>query len=109
MNLLRRLVDGTVLRSLPGARTIQFWLDGEAWTLDPKQKQLVLAGTAARPALTIRTSPDVLMRLLTEREVYLARDEELAFEGDPLALKPVIETLSGGLSPLRTQMSALSR
>jgi hypothetical protein len=36
-------------------------------------------------------------------------DEELAFEGDPLALKPVIEALSGGLSPLRTQMSALSR
>jgi len=109
MELLKRLLEDTTVRALKSAQVITFWLDGEAFTLDPKQKQLVVAGAATRSALTVRTSPAVLVRLLTDPQMALGAGEELAFDGDPLALKPLVDALAGGKSPLMTRLGALAR
>jgi hypothetical protein len=109
MEVLQSLLADTTLRSLKTARAITFWLDDEAWTLDPRQKPMVSAGATGTAALSIRTSPGALLRMLTEPDMYLGEQEVLAFEGDPLALKPLVDALRGGSRPLMTRLGAMSR
>lgn len=109
LELLERLLDGTTLRAIKGARPIAFVLDGAPFVLDPQAKPLVRRGTHPSPALTMRTSTAVLVRLLTAPEMFLGQDEELAIDGDPRALKPLVDALAGGKSPLQTRLGALAR
>jgi hypothetical protein len=109
LEVLERLLDGTTLRAIKGARPIAFVLDGESFVLDPKAQPLVRTGTHPDAALTLRTSAAVFVRLLTASDFYLGQNERLDFDGDPRALKPLVDALAGGKSPLQTRLGALSR
>jgi hypothetical protein len=109
LELLERLLDGTTLRAIKGARPIAFVLDGAPFVLDPHAKPLMRRGTHPDAALTMRTSTAVLVRLLTAPNMFLGQDEELAIDGDPRALKPLVDALAGGKSPLQTRLGALAR
>lgn len=100
MQMLEKLLRDTSLRSFPNAKPIDFDLDGERWSLDPRNKALVVHGSTKTSELVIKTTPNVLVRLLTEPGFALGKGEELAFAGDPNALSPLIEALSGGKKPL---------
>ena len=107
MAFLQQLLSGTDLAALKQAAPIAFDLAGDVWGLDPKRAGFIAHEMPSRPAMTVRTSPDVLLRLLSEKEFALRADEELTVLGDPAPLVAVIEALSGGASPLATRMSAM--
>lgn len=106
MGVLKRLLEGTPLRSLKGARPVAFELDGQVFTLDPRAPSMFVDGAAADVALTVRTSPAVLLRLLTTPEVWMDRHDRFKLEGEARALRPIIESLQGGQSPLHTLLGA---
>ena len=98
--LLETLLANTTYRALPRCERIAFELGDAVWTLDAKRKGPLIARENGVAALRIRCTPQVLARLLMDPDFHLRRDEELAFEGNPLALSPVIEALSGGKNKL---------
>lgn len=109
LEVLERLLDGTTLSAIKGARPIALVLDGERFVLDPKARPLVRTGTHPDAALTLRTSAAVFVRLITASDFFLGQNERLDFDGDPRALKPLVDALAGGKSPLQTRLHARSR
>lgn len=109
MAVLGQLLEGTPLRSIRGAAPIAFELDGDAWSLDASRAQWVEPGAPAHPALTMRCSADLLLRLLTEPAFGLRAGEDLLLVGDPRPLEAVMEALRGGVSPLNARLNVLKR
>ena len=107
MAVLEQLLSGTRLAALKHAAPIAFDLGGDVWGLDPTRVGFVAHGMPAQPTMTMRTSPDVLLRLLSAPEFTLQAGEELTVLGDTAALAAVMEALAGGASPLATRMSAM--
>ena len=103
--MLEALLTDTPFRSMPQAQPIAFELGAETWLLDPRRPGALLAmEPATRAVLRLRCTPQVLARLLTEPDFHLGRAEELTFSGNPAALAPVVEALSGGKSPLGVRL-----
>ena len=109
MGALESLLKDTVLRSLPGASTVAFDLDGDRWCLDPRRRGALLVRESAAATLTIRCSPALLARLLTEPDFYVGvaggQREQITFEGDPRALAPLVQALQGGKKSLDLRLS----
>ena len=108
MQALATLVQGTTLPQMPGAASIAFELDGAVWHLNPHATTLVGEGTVAQPALTVRCSGDVLLRLLTDHNFGLRAGEVLEFTGDPAPLYAVVDALNGSPSLLQTRIAAMT-
>jgi len=108
MTFLQQLLAGTDLAALRQAAPIAFDLGGDVWGLEPKRAGLVVHGLPNAPAMTVRTSPDVLLRLLSEKDFALRAGEEFTVLGDPAPLAAVVEALTGGASPLATRLGAMS-
>ena len=69
-------------------RPISFDFGTEVWTFDPTRPQVIFLGHPDRPVLlTIRTTPAVLWRLLSEPDFYIANAEKVVLEGDPTGLQ----------------------
>ena len=106
MAVLGQLLTGTHLGALKNAGAIPFDLDGDVWGLDPLSKELIARGLPPSTSMTMRTSPEVLLRLLSDGEFTLRAGEELTVLGDTGPLVAVMEALAGGSSPLSTRISS---
>jgi len=109
IEVLERLLEGTALGAIEDTRPIAIVLDSATFVLDPSQPKIVAPGAPAEAALTLRTSPAVLVRLLTSPDMWLGKDEQLALEGDPRALEPLLDALRRDQSPLQTRLSEAVR
>lgn len=94
------MLERSNYRHNPRTHRIVFeMLDGSGlWSLDP-QRGLLPQDTQAA-ALRIRTTADVLQKLIYRPEYQLKDEDAFYFEGDLDLLDPLIEALNEGLSML---------
>lgn len=74
---------------------ISFDFGTEVWTFDPTREEIIFLGHPTRAALlTIRATPQVLWRLLSAPDFYLASSEKVVLEGDPVGLQQLARYLT---------------
>lgn len=100
MAIFEQLLGKTTVR-FAKAQPIEFRVGDDVFHFDPTAKDAVFRlGKASAPALTLTTTADVLVRLLTNEDFWLGENETFGFAGDPEALSPVIQALKNSRSPL---------
>ena len=68
---------------------------------------LIDRGRPPAASMTLRSSADLFLRLLSEPDFALRAGEELVIIGDTAPLQAVMQALAGGASPLSTRMAAM--
>jgi hypothetical protein len=84
-------------------KTVSVRFPLEEWSFDPRSAgDLCRRHPPLSPGLTIRTTPRLLHRLLTEPDFYLGKDESLIFGGDVEQLRLLSEHL--GVSNVKASL-----